>query len=243
MTETRTSFPVLAGPRRGAATGLALAGLALALVLVALPFRAPHPTWAAIGTLAVTGAVVLDRVSAFHPHGRFGVANLLTMLRAAGAAGFVALALEPGVAAAHAWAACGAVAVLLAVDGIDGWVARRQGLASAFGARFDMEVDALLILTLACLAWGLDKAGPWVIALGLMRYGFVLAGLAWPRLARPLPASARRRAVCMLQVAALGLLLAPPVLPPASDLVALAALAALAASFAADIRWLLRQAP
>ena len=33
--------------------------------------------------------------------------------------------------------------VALSLDGVDGWLARREGLVSAFGARFDMEVDAL----------------------------------------------------------------------------------------------------
>jgi phosphatidylglycerophosphate synthase len=40
---------------------------------------------------------------------------------------------------------------LLALDGLDGWLARRFGLASAYGARFDMEVDGFLILVLALL--------------------------------------------------------------------------------------------
>ena len=33
------------------------------------------------------------------------------------------------------------------------------GMSSPFGARFDMEVDAFLILVLAALAWRFDKAG------------------------------------------------------------------------------------
>ena len=39
-------------------------------------------------------------------------------------------------------------------------------MASAFGARFDMETDALLLLVLAALAWQFDKAGAWVLASG-----------------------------------------------------------------------------
>jgi multidrug efflux pump subunit AcrA (membrane-fusion protein) len=38
------------------------------------------------------------------------------------------------------------------LDGVDGWLARRHEIASRFGARFDMEVDALLILALSVLA-------------------------------------------------------------------------------------------
>ena len=43
----------------------------------------------------------------------------------------------------------GLSAVALALDGVDGWWARRTGTCSAFGARFDMEVDAFLILVLS----------------------------------------------------------------------------------------------
>ena len=39
-----------------------------------------------------------------------------------------------------------------------------------------MEVDAALILILSILVWLHGKAGPWVIACGLMRYTFVAAG-------------------------------------------------------------------
>ena len=39
--------------------------------------------------------------------------------------------------------------VALALDGVDGQVARRTGTVSALGARFDMEVDAFLVLVLS----------------------------------------------------------------------------------------------
>ena len=68
----------------------------------------------------------------------------------------------------------------MALNGADGWVARRTRTASAFGARFDMETDALLILVLSALVWRMEKAGAWVIASGLMRYAFVAAAIAWP---------------------------------------------------------------
>ena len=186
---------------------------------------------------------MIDRLSPFHPHAAFGLANLLTLARAAGAALFVALAFEPGLLAGEgAWWALAGAALLLALDGLDGWLARIQGVPSPFGARFDMETDALLILALAALALGLGKAGPWVLGIGLLRYAFVLAGWLYPPLARPLPPSGRRRAVCAFQVAALGLLLAPPLVPPLSAALAAAAFAALAVSFAIDVAWLLRHA-
>ena len=39
------------------------------------------------------------------------------------------------------------------LDLVDGWVARRTGTASPFGARFDLETDAALILVLSWLVW------------------------------------------------------------------------------------------
>ncbi len=232
-----------ADPYPGALAGLALVAAGVAAALAALPFAGLAAPVAGIALFALAGATVLARLGRFHPHPRFGLANGITLVRAGGAAVFAALALEPELLADDdaAWAALAGAGLLLALDGLDGLAARRQRLVSAFGARFDMEVDALLILALAAVALGLGKAGPWILGLGLMRYGFVLAGLAVPALARPLPASTRRRAVCALQVATLGLMLAPPLVPPLAAALAATAFAALAGSFVVDVAWLLRR--
>jgi phosphatidylglycerophosphate synthase len=66
--------------------------------------------------------------------------------------------------------------VALLLDGVDGFVARRTSSASAFGARFDLEVDALLILVLS--AYVAPTAGWWVLLIGAARYLFVAA--KWP---------------------------------------------------------------
>ena len=112
-----------------------------------------------------------------------------------------------------------------ALDGVDGWLARRSGMSSAFGARFDMEVDALLILALSVLAWHHGKAGAWVLLSGLLRYVFLAAGWTWPRMQRPLPASRRRQAVCVIQVVGTHRgRCCRRVAPPASSWIAAAAL-------------------
>lgn len=126
------------------------------------------------------------------------------------------------------------------LDAIDGPVARRQGRTSAFGARFDMETDAFLILTLSILLWRHGKAGAWVIASGLLRYLFVAAGWIWPWMHAPLPESLRRKTVCVVQIVALIVALGPIVPPPVSAPIAAAALAILAWSFWLDIAWLRR---
>ncbi|MEZ5583441.1 MAG: CDP-alcohol phosphatidyltransferase family protein [Candidatus Competibacteraceae bacterium] len=68
-----------------------------------------------------------------------------------------------------------AISVVL-LDGVDGWLARRSNTVSDFGARFDMETDALLIAVLALLVWRLDKVGVWILLAGALRYLFVAAG-------------------------------------------------------------------
>ena len=129
------------------------------------------------------------------------------------------------------------------LDGVDGWLARRSSLASAFGARFDMEVDALLIMALAVLAWQHGKAGSWVLLSGLLRYAFVAAGWLLPWMARPLPPSRRRQTVCVVQIVGLCAAVSPIFPPGASAPVAAVSLAALAASFLVDVVWLWRARP
>lgn len=95
------------------------------------------------------------------------------------------------------------------LDGIDGWVARRLGCQTPAGARFDMELDAVLLLVLTLWLLRLDLAGAWVLAIGGWRYAFILAGYWRPALRRPLPPSQRRRVICGVQTGALVVLLAP----------------------------------
>jgi phosphatidylglycerophosphate synthase len=177
-------------------------------------------------------------MKAGYPHPRMGACNAVTLLRAAITAGLTLPLVTPAV---PAWGVVGAAAFALQLDGLDGWLARREGLVSAFGARFDMEVDALLALVLALLALAAGKAGPWVLALGGLRYAFVAAGVFLPWLRGDLPPRIGRKTVCVIQIAALIALLAPPVQPPLSLWVAGLATVLLTASFAADILWLWRR--
>jgi phosphatidylglycerophosphate synthase len=176
-----------------------------------------------------------------HPFSRFGAANQITTIRAMLVALIAALFGEPRFPTLAAAAALtGLLAIVL--DGVDGWLARRQRIASDFGARFDMEIDALLILVLAILVSRFEKAGPWVIVSGLLRYIFAGAGRYWPWLAAPLPPSRRRQAICVVQILALIFALLPVVEPPLSTMFAAVALASLVYSFLVDILWLSRRA-
>ena len=182
-------------------------------------------------------AVALTGLGAYHPFPRLGPANLVTGLRALLVALLAAVALESATVAPGWWLIVTA-AIAASLDLADGWLARRSGLTSVFGARFDMEVDALLILVLSALVWRQDKAGAWVLASGLMRYAFAAAALVRPWLNRALPASWRRQAVCVVQIAALIVALAPVVPVPASLALAAASLALLTWSFGVDVAWL-----
>lgn len=193
----------------------------------------------AAGVMALVAALCL-RGLAQYPHDRLGLCNLVTLGRAAIMAVLAALLTRPdGLAGdpALAWAAVALAMAGLALDGVDGWLARRSGLASAFGARFDIEVDAALAAVLCLLAVLSGKAGLWLLPLGFLRYAWVAAGAALPWLTGPLPDRFSRKAVCVLQIAALIALLAPVVTPPLSTLIAAGATGALVWSFAADAVW------
>jgi phosphatidylglycerophosphate synthase len=228
---------------QGRAAALAVIGLIASVALAAfarlfLPLGAAFPLKSAI-CFAIVGMIAAGRINAAnHPFGELGPANHVTTARAV----FVALlaasigeSSEPLFQAAAA-ATAGVVTVL---DGVDGWLARRTGMSSAFGARFDMEIDALLIQVLSILAWQYGKAGAWVMLSGLLRYVFVLAGWVWPWMERPLEPSRRRRLVCVVQVAALIAAIEPFVSPPISAAIAALGLAVLAGSFLVDTRWLM----
>ncbi len=171
----------------------------------------------------------------------FGAANQVTLARAALVALLFGLVGEANTAA-NAWLAVGTATLALALDGIDGWLARRHDLSSAFGARFDMETDALLILALSLLVWGFDKAGFWVLLAGLLRYLFAVAGYALAWLRRPLPPSRRRQTVCVLQILILMICLLPLVSKPWSHTLAALGILLLAWSFTVDVIWLARRA-
>jgi phosphatidylglycerophosphate synthase len=227
----------------------ALGGI-LALVLLSLPLsmmaasRLELSAWyaaKALAVLCVGAALILQGLPAHHPFPSIGPANLAT-----GARGVLVALLVALVGERASWSvqyiapAVGITAATL--DGVDGWLARRSRMASRFGARFDMETDALLILTLAVLAWQFGKAGAWVLLSGLLRYAFVLAGLRLPWLRATLFPSFRRKAVAVLQTVVLLVVIAPVVPRGLAAPLAGFALLALALSFATDVIWLKREA-
>ncbi|MAM09081.1 MAG: CDP-alcohol phosphatidyltransferase [Rhizobiaceae bacterium] len=187
---------------------------------------------ASLALLAMFALVI--RALPGHGHLRFGPANIITAIRAA-MVSFFGSAVLFGAGASDPVALVAIVAIALAMDGVDGYFARRTGLISPLGTRFDMEVDAFLILLLSLAALLIGKAGWWVLLIGLMRYGFVLGQAFLPFLNAPLPPSFRRKLICVVQVAALCVILLPIVAPPASTVVAAIALGLIVYSFGVDV--------
>lgn len=190
---------------------------------------------AVIASLVVSGLLKEPTARA-----SFGAANAVTTARAAlvvFVASFipVAASLSP----ATWWTLCSVSLVALTLDGFDGYLARRRNEASAFGARYDMEIDALLALVMSVLLWRGEQNGIWVLGLGILRYLFIAAGYLMPTLTAALFPSMRRKVVCVIQVAALCALLSPIVNGSLATLIGGVALALLVASFARDTGWLL----
>jgi phosphatidylglycerophosphate synthase len=170
-----------------------------------------------------------------------GPADLVTLVRAVlvgGATALVADRLGDGVAPPPALVLVAAVA--LALDAVDGRVARRSGTTSALGARFDMEVDSVLVLVLSVSVAAL--LGPWVLAIGAMRYAFGAASWIAPWLRAPLPVRWSAKAVAALQGIVL-VVAAADVLPrPVAAVLVGVALALLVWSFGRSVVWLRRSA-
>jgi phosphatidylglycerophosphate synthase len=205
-----------------------------------------HAGWQAIHiAAALAGFVVLGSIVnvAWLRHmgnSRFGGANQATLLRAGLVCLIGSALLASGQASILSWYLACLISFALALDAVDGFLARRFRLASAFGARFDMEIDALLLLILSLLVWQTERVGGWVLAIGLMRYGFVVASHFHPALRKSLPPSFRRKSVCALQGIALLACLVPPLGHTSAMLIAALALAALIWSFGIDVLLLLR---
>ncbi len=59
--------------------------------------------------------------------------------------------------------------IILFLDGVDGWAARKLRHESTFGAYFDMELDSTSILILTLLIVNQSQIGPYLLLVGLAR--------------------------------------------------------------------------
>lgn len=136
----------------------------MALTLSSVWFGSPIPL--ALGAAGFMGVMLRSA-------GALTLPNALTFARLMMLVG--ALLFAPGEVAVVL--PCALAAWVL--DGVDGWLARRRGQATEFGALFDQETDAALVLLLCVTLMVTRSFGPWVLIAGLLRYALVLArGLA-----------------------------------------------------------------
>lgn len=238
--ETAADHPTSRGPAIRFAL-VALVGVAATVgigVALDLPAPAVAVAAAALAVVSIGCAIAVERD---HPHRRLGAANIVTLGRLSLVAILFSILLAGG---GDALVVIAMSVVALSLDGVDGYLARRQHLESPFGARFDMEVDSAFALVLALLAT-LGPAGAFALILGLPRYLFWVAGRAMPWVNGALPPRMSRKVICVVQLIALIVLQLPwlPV-PLALTIVAVTA-AVLAWSFGVDIRtlWIHRKRP
>jgi phosphatidylglycerophosphate synthase len=175
------------------------------------------------------------------PTERLGPASWVTLTRATLALGVAALTADSFVHNVPVALLVALATLALALDYVDGEVARRTGTVSELGGRLDGEVDAFLILALS--VYVAPIAGAWVLAIGVARYAFLAAGWLLPWMRATLPRRDWRKTVAATQGIVLAVA-AADVLPLPITRVALAvALGMLAESFGRDVLWLWRRRP
>jgi len=202
---------------------------AVALLAAFALAAAMHEPWpVAVVGLGSFASLIARARGAWTPRGVFGWANVITSVRL-----LLVLALAAGAhrAAGEFWAASGLV--IFGLDWLDGWVARKAELQGAFGAHFDMETDALLVLVLCLELWQRGRFGPWILASGLLRYVYVCSLALVPPRSGEVPRSLLGRYAFAISIGGLcsGLWLAGPLGTGGAALGTLAVVLSFAHSF------------
>jgi phosphatidylglycerophosphate synthase len=203
-------------------------------------------SWLSASTAAFC-FLVLAALVAWHSRARrFGIADVVTLTRGLGVCFLAGLALQAlvGDLARHAVLTMIIMGTLcLTLDGVDGRVARARAEVSAFGARFDVETDAAMLAVLSVAVAALGIAGWWVMAIGVLRYGYVATSLFVPALRTPLPYRYSGKVIAVAQAVALLAALTFRLTHGehwVSTGLLLAALASLCWSFGRSVLWQLR---
>ena len=213
----------------------ALAGQLLLLGVLASTAGLGAAGWAVGAALAIAGGLVLATACARAGRSALGPADRVTLIRASLVCGVGALVADGTSPVALL---VGLASVALALDAVDGRVARATGTTSRLGARFDMEVDAVLILLLSVYVAG--SVGAWVLAAGVARYALWLAARLLPWLRPDSPRRFWGKVVAARQGGG-RVVAAADVLPhQRTVLLMVVALALLAESFGRQVLWLWR---
>ena len=221
-----------------AATGLIGVLVLLAVLGGTVGLRAPGWLVGIAYGLTLTGTLV--RAVWRSGRTRLGPADAVTLARAVLIGGLTALVADTlaGSAPVPLPLMVALTSVALALDAVDGRVARRTGTVTAAGARFDMEVDAFLLLVLS--VYDVRLLGGWVLLIGSARYLFVAAGWVWPWLCGPTPPRFWGKVVAAVQGVVLTVAMAELLPGPVVALATVAALSLLVESFGRQVWWLYR---
>ena len=161
---------------------------AVMLAAVAVTIVLPSGIWLAVAVLASfaeLGYREWARLTVLQPYG--GYANQLTTLRLGLL--LIAAALMSELPDLWLWLL---LAANVAVDVVDGYVARRTQQVSPFGAVFDREVDAVFVLVAYLYFFVVEGLPAWVLIPGLLPYVYRLSTLA--RRSKPAPEHRERLA-------------------------------------------------
>jgi phosphatidylglycerophosphate synthase len=183
----------------------------------------------------IISAVLAHGLSRYRSDG-LGAADWVTLARASLAVGVAALVAESFHQPAPVTTLVSLTALALALDFLDGWVARRTTTTATLGAQFDGEVDAFLILILS--VYIARSAGAWILAIGAARYAFLAAGWPLPWMREPLPPRYWRKVVAATQGIVLTVAAAGILSPVVTEAALVVALVLLAESFGRDVWWL-----
>ncbi|HEX2177089.1 MAG TPA: CDP-alcohol phosphatidyltransferase family protein [Nocardioidaceae bacterium] len=223
----------------GPGPSVGLTALVALLAILAMAVGLSTFGWVVGLTCGVVINVAVARGLALTGADALGPADWVTLTRATFACGVAALVADSFLRQPAVTTLLVLTVAALLLDAVDGWLARRTHTVSTFGARFDGETDAFLILVLS--VYVASSVAAWVLAIGAARYVFAVAGWGLPWLRRQLPRRYWRKVVAATQGVVLALA-AAALLPLALTYAALAVAAALLAeSFGRDVWWLWRR--
>ena len=140
-----------------------------------------------------------------------GLANGITLARAAliaGVAGFAVVSVEGNLR----WLPALGYGTAVALDAVDGAVARSVGVETRLGERLDMAVDTtgFLVVPIVAVAWG--SLPVWYLSLSAARYCYLGGCALWRRrggTVGDLPPSRLRRPLAALQMVFITFALVP----------------------------------
>ena len=204
-------------------------------------------SWLSASTAALCFLFLAALIARYSRTRDLRIADLVTLARGLGVcfiAGFTLQALAGGLARNGVLVMIIMGTLCLTLDGVDGRVARARGEATAFGARFDVETDAAMLIVLSIAVAALGIAGWWVLVIGALRYGYVAASLIVPALRTPLPYRYSGKVIAVIQAVALLAALAFGLTHGAHwvpTMFLLAAFASLCWSFGRSVIWQVRQ--